>query len=429
MRGPATATMRRSGTLLARQRQRLDHALQQRRADARAADRDDAERLLAVAQLGAQRGAVGRDGPRVEARDVARELVVALASTRGSPAGRGRTLVRDDVVGVADEDRAVADAAGSARCARSSRRCSRRSGTPRARRLRASAGSRRSRSARRTAPSSARGSRAGSGRPPRPRRRSRGRNRSSRTTSWKSMKFAQRISSIRRIAWNACRSCSPASRSMCAALAGELARWPGGSLSPRASQHGRHRLLGEPVDLEPGHLPAQLVRDRDVAPGVAEADRRRDEQRALGAVVRRASSVAPRRAAAGDALGELAQQQVDLHRVARLRRVARALEPDELAAGQLGRPARRARTATMWSSVPWMTTTGQRDRAAERLDRLVRSARPDVAPRVAISVSAVVSQAPGDAVLDLLGRVRLGEHLAEEELEEARDSRAARSAG
>jgi hypothetical protein len=40
-------------------------------------------------------------------------------------------------------------------------------------------------------------------------------------------------------------------------------------------------MLREPVDLEIRMQRAQLVGDRDVAPGVSEPDRRRDVERAL----------------------------------------------------------------------------------------------------------------------------------------------------
>src|SRR6185312_12561724 len=43
-------------------------------------------------------------------------------------------------------------------------------------------------------------------------------------------------------------------------------------LAGRRQQRGQRRL-GEPLDLETRYLAAQLARDRDVAPGVAEADR------------------------------------------------------------------------------------------------------------------------------------------------------------
>ena len=59
MRGPATTIMRSSGTRSLRLRERLDHAPQQVAADARAADRDDADLLVGPrsrARRGAPRG-------------------------------------------------------------------------------------------------------------------------------------------------------------------------------------------------------------------------------------------------------------------------------------------------------------------------------------------------------------------------------------
>ena len=50
---------------------------------------------------------------------------------------------------------------------------------------------------------------------------------------------------------------------------------------PALLEHGRDRMLGEPVDLEIGVEFAQLVGDRDVALRVAKADRRGDVERAL----------------------------------------------------------------------------------------------------------------------------------------------------
>ena len=68
------------------------------------------------------------------------------------------------------------------------------------------------------------------------------------------MKLATRISSIRRIAWNTCRSCSADSDSMCA---DSLARPAdaGWMRSPRGLEHAGHRVLGQPVDLEVGVEP------------------------------------------------------------------------------------------------------------------------------------------------------------------------------
>src|SRR5262245_29075629 len=101
-------------------------------------------------------------------------------------------------------------------------------------------------------------------------------------------------------------------------------------------EHARDRVLGEPVDLELGLEAAQLAGNRDIAPGVPEADRGADVEGALAA---RPPTDPP--GGARDrglsrrlrALGEVAKQQVHLYRVARLRAVARALERRERTAG------------------------------------------------------------------------------------------------
>ena len=95
------------------------------------------------------------------------------------------------------------------------------------------------------------------------------------------MKFATRISSIRLMAWNTCRSWSVASEAMCARLAGQVGRGWMDALATGLEDAG-HRILRQPVDLEVGVKLAELVGDRDVAPGVAEADRRGDVEGPLG---------------------------------------------------------------------------------------------------------------------------------------------------
>ena len=81
---------------------------QQARAHARATDRDQADALVrAVAELGAQALAVSQLG-LVEAGDVAGEVEVALGPL-ADPAEARAEAPADDVVGVADEDRPVAD--------------------------------------------------------------------------------------------------------------------------------------------------------------------------------------------------------------------------------------------------------------------------------------------------------------------------------
>ena len=50
----------------------------------------------------------------------------------------------------------------------------------------------------------------------------------------------------------------------------------------RGLEQRRHRVLGEPIDLEAGVELPQLARDREIAPAMAGADRRRQVERALG---------------------------------------------------------------------------------------------------------------------------------------------------
>jgi hypothetical protein len=95
------------------------------------------------------------------------------------------------------------------------------------------------------------------------------------------MKLATRISSIRRSAWKQCRSCPLASETTCAdSLASHwLAGW---TVLAFGVQHGGHRVLGQPVDLESGAEPLQFLGHGHVAAGVAEPDRGGQVQGPLG---------------------------------------------------------------------------------------------------------------------------------------------------
>ncbi len=211
-------------------------------------------------------------------------------------------------------------------------------------------------------------------------------------------------------------------------LAGQLGARGVDRLAARV-QHGGHGLLRKPLDLEAGHLPPQLVGDRDVAPRVPEADRRGDEQRAPGARAspRTQRAVAPWRAPRPG--GELAQEQVDLTR-------ARAPAAGGPSPSRRHEIARRVSSATRSprsngmtaSSVPWTTIAGHVRRRHSCLGRPPGRRGPSVALGGDQDLGRRV-EPPRDPVLDLLGRVRLGEDLREEELEEARDSRAASSGG
>ena len=103
------------------------------------------------------------------------------------------------------------------------------------------------------------------------------------------------------------------------------------------------RVLGEPVDGEVGVELAQLVGDRDVALSMAETDRRGDVE---GAASARAGTL-PGRGGRSASTDELAQEQIDLDRVARVWDVPRAFECYELAAGRL----RQRRTLFEWADL------------------------------------------------------------------------------
>ncbi len=155
------------------------------------------------------------------------------------------------------------------------------------------------------------------------------------------------------------------------------------SLAPLL-QHRRDGALGEPVDLQVGVELAQLVGDRRVSLRVAEADRRRDVERALAP--RLAAHPAARRRRRRY---EVAEQEVDLDRVAGVRRSG------PLPSIVTSSPAVALASSTprscgvIASSSPWITSTGQLHPRAELAHRSLRRGS-DLAERV-ISVSASVS--------------------------------------
>ena len=180
-----------------------------------------------------------------------------------------------------------------------------------------------------------------------------------------------------------------------------------------AREHARHGILGEPVDLALGLERAQLARDRDVAPCVAEPDRRGHEERTLGA----AHAAPPRRSSRGPA-----QARSPKSRSIRLKGTGWR------ACGQWPTPRKDTSSAPVAaanaaprsggispSSSPWVTSSGQRMRPSS--SRIAGSSRSG-ASIVSASVSGRPSR-PHERVLDLLGGVRLREAAPEEELEVA----------
>ena len=108
--GPATAIIRRPLTRRAASGIAGDDPAEQRLADAGAADGDDHDALVRlVAELAAQLLAALDERRRVEPGDVAAERVVALGPVADRRQPRPE-VVGHDVVGVADEDRPVAQA-------------------------------------------------------------------------------------------------------------------------------------------------------------------------------------------------------------------------------------------------------------------------------------------------------------------------------
>ena len=224
------------------------------------------------------------------------------------------------------------------------------------------------------------------------------------------MKFASRISSIRRMAWKQCRSCSADSLSMCAGLVRQVRARRMDALAARL-QHRGDRVLREPVDLEVGVELAQLVGDRGVALGVAEADRRGDVERALAA--RLAADPAARGRTRGVTNSRRSRLTLTGSRTCGPwpEPSSRTSSPPVASASAIPRPG-----PVIASSAPWITSTGQRTRPHSSRDgrprRGPRRLRRDERLRRRL-------EPPADAVLDRLRRVRLREHLREEELEEA----------
>ena len=199
-------------------------------------------------------------------------------------------------------------------------------------------------------------------------------------------------------------------------LAGEERRRGVDSLTPFL-QHPGDRVLGEPVDLQVGVQLAELVGDRRVTQRMTEPDRRRDVERPLGTAggahpgTRRRCLPGPR----ADRVDELFDQPVDDDRIARVGAVPSAADRDELAAGQLREGhAGRVRADAVVVAVDdehGRGDPGTDGSEALELTGLLSTRRIDQYRRWDLL-------APLDAVLDLLGGVGLAEHLGEEELGE-----------
>ena len=227
------------------------------------------------------------------------------------------------------------------------------------------------------------------------------------------MKLLTSTSSIRRTASKAWRSCSPHSAS----------KWPdslassreaGWTTSPRLLEELGDRRLGEPLDLEVGALLAHRVGDGQVAPDVTEPDRRGEEEHA-GA----SSGVADRRRRGGgrSRTARSTSALIALLTTTGWRAIGRCPEPSRSRCSAPVHSTMLRLRPCGWqrSAVPCTTSTGA------EMPRSSRSASSALSGNRAAAVLGQDDRARGlageaDDVLELLGRVRLGQHLVEEEL-------------
>ena len=204
----------------------------------------------------------------------------------------------------------------------------------------------------------------------------------------------------------------------------------GGGMDPLlpVGQHPGDRMLGQPVDLDIRPQPLQCLGDRHIAPGVAQADRGGQHQHPAGPArsrVPRSTSGAPDQRIDRPGRSRRSRPvaaQTD-SRISRListgcRAGRQWLPPSTVISEPPVSSASRWPTAIgrIRSSVPWMTVTGHRTcRQACLQRRAQRAVQAEPAGGGVRQHRRVGGRRPLQQVLQLLGRVRLGAHLLEEE--------------
>ena len=180
-------------------------------------------------------------------------------------------------------------------------------------------------------------------------------------------------------------------------------------------EHPRHRVLGQPVDLE-------VRQQRPQLPAIATS--RCAWPSPIGEEM---YSARLRRAAA-----RASSAEVGVRRRSMKSRSSRLTFTGSRACGQWPEPSRRAPACRpvssasaapeSWGRIGVVGPVDDQHRATTR-----RTAQTDVASSAAVRRAGVATQClgiglqrPADRILALLGRVRLGEHLREEELHEVR---------
>ena len=246
------------------------------------------------------------------------------------------------------------------------------------------------------------------------------------------MKLLTRISSISRMVWKACRSCSPASRLEVGRLAGEPTRRRVHGLAVLPPGTSVTRLLGEPVDLAPRRLLAATPGDRQVAPRVPARWARRGRARAcLGAsgaasecgTARCTASVAAEPRRGSSPIAQVHRAPVRAPSAGGPHHRASASSPPVSSASSSARSGGWQR-----SSSPWTTSTGQRT-CEDRSSVWSRSVDAGIGPGVGREeILRVLCSAHPTTVLDhCFDRVRLREQLAREEPDRTRGSPSASS--
>ena len=227
------------------------------------------------------------------------------------------------------------------------------------------------------------------------------------------MKFAQKISSSRRSIWNACSACSPASASTCSA-SGASSALAGWTVSPQASSSVVSGGCASQWTSSPGtarRSSRAIATSRQAWPspiGEESSSARRGRSEERTQLLRRGAR-GPTRSA---------KSWISRFTSTGWRAMGMWPAPSSRTCSAPVSSARASPRSSGWqlSRSPCTISTGQRTRRQSASTSSLRGG-----DRLAV-VHRQVRRRPvepvGHGVLDLLGRVRLREHLAEEELEE-----------
>ena len=226
------------------------------------------------------------------------------------------------------------------------------------------------------------------------------------------MKLLTSTSSIRRTAWNACRSCSPDSDSKCPDSFASR-REAGCTTSPRCS---RNSATGDWVSHWTSRSGSPLRASRRRWPGRGGRDRARWARRGRAPADDASCRHLAGRAGAGAPVTRSTKPLMARLTVIGSRAIGRWPEPSSSSSSPPVHSASCWARPSGWqrSSVPRITSTGWVDRAQQRLRVRHVLGVPGAVPDRELHLPGRGAGPPED-VLQLLGRVRLAQHLVEEE--------------